>query len=81
MNVKFARQILRNFATQMMVPSNNLFAQRASARSKAMMAVPEPLKNQFYGMAVKQSSLRKCFVRWTQPTALLYCNFSICPKY
>jgi putative iron-regulated protein len=38
MNAKFDRQILRDFVTQVVVPSNNLFAQRASTLSKAIDA-------------------------------------------
>jgi putative iron-regulated protein len=38
MNAKFDRQILRDFVMQVVVPSNNLFAQRASALSKAVDA-------------------------------------------
>jgi putative iron-regulated protein len=37
-NAKFDRQILRDFVRQVVVPSNNLFAQRASTLSKAIDA-------------------------------------------
>jgi putative iron-regulated protein len=59
-NAKFDRQILRNFVTQVVVPSNNLFAQRAGTLSKAIDA---------YVAAPSAATLASAQASWVQARA------------